>query len=290
MIKKCNNNLTWYRALYIQLNKFSYLILVVLLLMCKNSIGIETQEKSNITASTADLKKASIEKINLSLMSEEFPPYNFTVNNQFQGISADVLSYIIQNNSNEITFSKIEILPWARSYRLVQENPNTVLFAVTKTKEREKLFKWAGPISSAKNVLIGLKSKKIKIKSNEDILKYRIGIVRDDAASQLVFKKFQLDYNSKNIVIGTSSVPNIKMLFSGRVDLFAYDENVAKWLMKSEKLPINEVEVVDILAEGEHYFAFNKETPDEVVQKFQKSIDELRKSKELFKIQNKYSK
>lgn len=55
---------------------------------------------------------------------------------------------------------QIHVWPWARSYETVMRNQNAVLFSAARTKVREDMFKWAGPILT---LSIGLVAKKIKI-------------------------------------------------------------------------------------------------------------------------------
>lgn len=224
----------------------------------------------------------------LILMSEDFPPYNYVENDQLKGSSIELVYAILKKINAKQAPNRIEILPWARSYKLLQEKKNTVLFAMTRTKQRESLFKWVGPISSAKNVLIAMKNKHIKVNANSDFKNYRIGVVRDDAGEQLVSTKLHVD--KSKLIIGVNAAPNIRMLTSGRIDLFAYDENVARWTILKENLNHDDFETVLTLEEGKHYIAFNKEISDVVINKFQKALNELKTSGEYNKIMQKYLK
>jgi polar amino acid transport system substrate-binding protein len=71
------------------------------------------------------------------------------------GSSAEVVREILRrlNQPDNIT-----ILPWARGYHLLKSRPNVVLFSTTRTKERENLFHWVGPLCTSR---IGFYKKKI---------------------------------------------------------------------------------------------------------------------------------
>lgn len=222
----------------------------------------------------------------LYLMSEQFPPYNFEKDGRLQGISIDLMALCLDKLNSHLTREDIRILPWARSYKLLQERESTVLFAMTRTAQRENLFKWVGPISSSKNVLLARKDSQITIDSPEDIHRYRIGAVRDDAGEQLVHDQFGLERGEVELTSKANS--SLQQLKSGRIDLFAYDENVARWVMKEEGLDPDEYETVYIMSEGFHYFGFNKETPDELIEQFQRVLDELRKEGTVDLIQKRY--
>jgi len=224
----------------------------------------------------------------LILMTEEFPPYNFIEDGKLQGTSVDLMVLILEKMNSGQTRKDIRVLTWARSYKMVSEEKNTVLFVMTRTEERENLFKWVGPISTARNVLMAKKVKNIKISSADDVKKYKVGVVRDDAGEQLVIdrigiKKEDLDITSRGEL-------NIKKLNADRMSLIAYDENVAKWLIKKEGFNTEDFETVYVLQEGSHYFAFHKDTPDSLIMKIQSVLDEIKKEGEYDRILEKYLK
>lgn len=224
----------------------------------------------------------------LYLMSEEFPPYNYTENGEMKGTSIDLMDRILQKLHSKQNKNDIHILPWARAYNYLLKKENTVLFAMTRTQSREKLFKWVGPISTARNVLIARKARQIKISSVEDIQKYTVGAVRNDAGAQLLISEAGI--HEKAISLVSSAIQSIKMLSQDRIDLFAFDENVTAWLIKKNRLNPKEYETVFILQEGFHYFAFHQNTPDRIIENFQKALDEIKTQGEYDKILDQYLK
>ena len=92
---------------------------------------------------------------------------------------------------------------------MVQKDNNTVLFSMSRTSNREKLFKWVGPVVSAKIVVLAKKSDNYKINSIEDLNKYRIGTVAKDIGEQLLIKN---GTNKKNIKPTPDININIKKL------------------------------------------------------------------------------
>ena len=69
----------------------------------------------------------------------------------------------------------------------------------------------------------------------------------------------------------------IKMLNAGRIDLWSYGEITAKWLLKSYGFNPEDYEMVYVLSETETHYAFHLDTPDSLIQKFQQTLDELKK-------------
>ena len=234
----------------------------------------------------ASLLPAQGQTINdLTLMSEDFPPYNYVSAVGLKGSSIDLMVLILQELHSTINRSDIQILPWARSYILLQKDPNAVLFAMTKTGSRENLFKWVGPISTARNVLIGKKSRHFVINRPADLAEYQIGVVGNDAGQQLIE---QLGVPKDHEDIADSGELNVRKLVSGRFDLIAYDENVVRWILKNEGQNPDDYETVYLLNEGQHYFAFNKSVPDEIINEMQKTLDELKHMGAFQKILNQY--
>lgn len=224
----------------------------------------------------------------LVLMSEEFPPYNFSRDGKLQGTSIDLMVLCLEKLHSKLGRKDIKILPWARSYHSLLTEKNTVLFAMTRTPQREHLFKWVGPISDSLNVLIAKKTSNIRIRDSKNIVQYKIGVVRDDAGEQLVVEK--LGIAKDHLDIASEARFNILKLDAGRIDLFAYDENVAKWVIKQEGLNPSDFETVKVIGKGYHYFGFNRDTPDAVIRQFQNALDEIKKEGRYLKIINKYTK
>ena len=222
----------------------------------------------------------------LYFMSEQFPPYNYQEDGKARGISIEIVGRVLQQLNAETTINDIQFLPWARSYRVLQNRKNTALFVTVRTASREKLFQWAGPLSRARNVLLARKDRHIQIHTAQDLLRFQIGAVRDDAGGQLVEKK--LGIPRERLDISSDAIFNIRKLKLGRIDLFAYDENVAHWLIRKEGLNPADFETVYVLEEGLHYIAFNKETDPTLIRDIQRALDGLRTDGSIDRITQKY--
>ena len=224
-------------------------------------------------------------------MTENYPPYNFKSNNKLEGIAVELLLEILKKVNAKQTRKDIVLIPWQRGYHYTLTKNNHALFSTTRTKEREKLFKWVGPISKTSIGLIAKKSKKIKIKNISQISKYSVGVVREDIGEQLILK---LDIQPKYIrSIGGSDASNklILMLQRNRFDLLAYEINVIKWAMKKNNFTLSNYENIYTLKDAELYYAFHKDTPDETIKLLQSALDSIKKEGLFKKIlsQDKYT-
>lgn len=211
----------------------------------------------------------------LTILTEEFPPYNFTEDGRLRGISTDILRLMLAEAGMDVPVESFQVLPWSRAYNDVLSHPDTMLFSVTRTKERENLFKWIGPIAPNRNVLLARKDRRLIIRDFSDVLHLKVGAIRDDAGEQLLVAR---GYPLKWIDVTSDARSNILKLETGRIDLFAYPETVFKLLVSQGGKNVEDYETVFVLHEGYVYFAVNRNTPDETVQKLQKALDALKES------------
>ena len=211
----------------------------------------------------------------LSFITEAYPPYNFSDDNILRGIAVDLLVIASQQTPQPVQRSQIRLMPWARGYRTVLNTADTVLFSTTRTAEREALFKWAGPIATTRVVLLARKDRGIQIKSASDLQHYRIGAIHDDVGEQSVLA---LGIANDQLHISANADALARQLQAGRIDLWAYEENVANWFLRNAGFNNDEFETVYLLKQGELWFAFNREVSDEQIQPLQKALDELRNS------------
>lgn len=209
----------------------------------------------------------------LEFLTETYPPYNFESDGILKGISVDLLISASHKAGSPIMRKNIKLKPWARAYRSALEASNVTLFSTTRTKGREQLFKWAGPIAQTKIVILAKKSSSITINNADDLKLYTLGAIRDDVGEQLLRG---LSVPTENIRLSSNANSLVKKLDVGRIQLWAYEENVARWFIKNNGLDNYDFEVVYTLKVGELYFAFSKEVDDAVVSQFQKGLDEVK--------------
>jgi len=220
----------------------------------------------------------------LKIMTEIFSPYQFKdKDGKLTGISIDIVNAIKQKIGDD---SKIKIYPWARGVKLLDVKKNTVLFSMMRTATREDKYKWVGPINQLKIVFFKKKGSPITLESIDDARKVaRIGVTRKVANYDILAAM-----GFKNLVIfGGSDDKNIRKLLKGKIDLWPY-ENAAGLYNAKEMGKAGQIEVIPnvTLFSGGLYIAFNKTTDDKVIKQWQDAFNELRDTKIIEKIINKY--
>ncbi len=213
----------------------------------------------------------------LTFLTENYAPYNYQKDGEIRGTAVELLLKMFKQAGSARGVKDIEVMNWARAYKLAQDTENTVLFSTTRSETREDLFKWVGPISATKISIIGKKNSAIQINSVQDISQYRIGAIRDDIGELLLLNR---GVDPKNIYRTNSSENTAKMLIAGRIDLWAYEGSVAFWNLLEQGENPDDYEIIKVLEESYLYFAIQKDTSDYLVARLQTALDQLRAKEE----------
>lgn len=218
----------------------------------------------------ARLSWAGTSAVDLFYMTEQYYPYNYEKAGVLQGISVEILRRVWSELG--VGEQSVEVLPWARGYTLVQREPNTMLFSMARTPEREDLFQWVGPIATARFVLSAKKNRKIQIGSYDDIGHYSVGTLIDDVTDALL-EKIKPYARVESV---SDMAFNLKMLDNDRIDLVAYEEKSLQRLMTEHGYDPTSVETVFVLKETSVFFAFHRDTSEELIARFQEALDRVR--------------
>lgn len=210
----------------------------------------------------------------LVLLTENFPPYNMAKNGKnfaqdenINGIAVDIVREMFKRA--DITYSLTLRFPWERIYKLALEKPGYGVFVMARLPDREKLFKWVGPIGPDDWIMLAKADSKITLENLEQARKYKIGAYKGDAIAETLAKQ-----GLKPIVV-LRDQDNAKKLVNGQIDLWATGDPAGRYLARQEG--VNGLKTVLRFNSAELYLALNKDVPDETVAKLQAALDQLRK-------------
>ncbi|MBT3879834.1 MAG: transporter substrate-binding domain-containing protein [Candidatus Scalindua sp.] len=245
---------------------FQFLFIIALLASeCFGSIN-----ENGTTAGTSKLVEKSPTENHLTfrILTEEFPPYNFTDNEKISGISTEIVREILKKVNHP---DKLEVLPWMQGYNLLQEENNIILFSTTRSPMREDLFKWVGPLVPNNTVFFAKKGSGISISSMDDARKVKsIGVYKDDFGELLLKKK---GFNNLNSELDNKL--NVKKLAEGKIDLWIINELTGKHMARKVGLE-DKIEKVYAVQKDYMYIAFSKSTPDTVIKEWQNVLDTIK--------------
>lgn len=214
----------------------------------------------------------------LSIMTEElYPAAYHDEQGKVSGWAIDVVSELEHRTG---ATAPIAFYPWARAYKIALTTPDVLIFTMVRNAEREPLFKWIGPISRSRVVLLGLPDAKKKIHGVDDAKALRIGIVNNDAKGDLVRK---LGFANLNPV--TSITQNYRMLLDRRIDAMVVANTF--WQKQVRDLGYSTeqfAELVPLTDEIVSYLAFSQGTPDDTVRRWSDAFAAARNDGTLQKI------
>ena len=166
----------------------------------------------------------------LTVVTELTPPNQTLINNQVTGDSTELVKAIFAKANLQ---ANIELYPWARAYNMALKKPNTLIFSMAKTPEREALFHWIGEIATYQMGFVKLSSRSdINITSNEQAKQYKIAVQRHDLAAQRLTERGY-------VVVYTSDITkSYQLLMAGKVDLIIDDKNYISAM--AEQLALDE--------------------------------------------------
>ncbi|WP_085581826.1 MULTISPECIES: ABC transporter substrate-binding protein [unclassified Pseudomonas] len=221
----------------------------------------------------------------LVLLTENFPPYNMAKNGKnfaqdenIDGIATDIVREMFKRAG--LTYSLTLRFPWERVYKLALENPGYGAFVMARLPDRERLFKWVGPIGPDDWIMLARADSKITLETLNDARKYKIGAYKGDAIAETLTKQ-----GLKPTVV-LRDQDNAKKLVNGQIDLWATGDPAGRYLARQDG--VTGLKTVLRFNSAQLYLALNKEVPDETVARLQAALDQMRKDGVVDEIMGRY--
>uniref|UniRef100_UPI0032162A5A substrate-binding periplasmic protein n=1 Tax=uncultured Draconibacterium sp. TaxID=1573823 RepID=UPI0032162A5A len=202
----------------------------------------------------------------LTFLSEEYKPFNYSLNSLPTGLSCELLEKIC--NKLNIEF-EVEFREWDNAYNSALTTDNAILFSTVLNSNRRDLFNWVGPVASLDWNFYCASGNNFKLRDIDDAKEInKIGIIADYAMDDFLKEK-----GFTNLVYCNNISDAVTRLINGEIDLFpsnTYSINAAL-----ESIDQSEYAVTNLLTIKTEllYFAFNKNISLDIVEKFQKEVD-----------------
>lgn len=199
----------------------------------------------------------------VTVVTEDYPPFNMQKDSNTVGISTDILRGAFQKAGIDY---KISMFPWARAYDMATNDANTCVYSTTRTEEREGLFKWVGPLVRNDWVLFG-RVDSPKLTSLNDAKNYTIGGYQGDALTNYL-KAQGLKVDEAN-----ADRLNPQKLQAKRIDYWAAGAALGPYVASREGVTglVPELQI----KETQMFLACNKGVSDEVVTKLNAAIKQM---------------
>ncbi|WCE32418.1 substrate-binding periplasmic protein [Vibrio sp. SCSIO 43137] len=237
--------------------------------------------KSFILSTILLLITSVLSATELTFYTEESPPFQVAGNSQrMSGISVEILELAL----NETPYTaNYKILPWARAIDQLEKTPNSFLFSMIRTPQRENQYIWVGKLFAIEIHLWALKKNPhISISDVKDFQRYSIGAL---------YKNIEHDYFRSigledNLDLGYSPLKLTQKLFRNRVDIIPSNEHILKYQLTNEpslkNYKFSELERLITIEEisGEAYLVTNKKTPAAMVLQLRAALKKVRQTPE----------
>ncbi|MCO5365043.1 transporter substrate-binding domain-containing protein [Pseudomonas alliivorans] len=218
------------------------------------------------------------------VVTEEWPPYNYSENGQITGMTTEIVRAIMNVTGHDLT---IVLAPSMRASLILKMRPRTIMYSMFRTPEREHVYKWVGPILEEAIHPYQLAAAP-PVTSLEQLLHApqittRHAGLLPDMLQSLGFKN--LDKSA------TESVQLYRMLLSDRTAIIIGDTD-AGVAYQSRQLNIAPGTLRQIpieLYRSSLYIAFSRDCEDDVVDSWSSALETLRQSGELERIQRRYT-
>jgi polar amino acid transport system substrate-binding protein len=224
----------------------------------------------------------------LRIVTEELPPYNMTEDGRLTGMSTEVVQAVLKAIDMQ---ADIQSMPWARAYDIALNNENVLIYSITRTAEREKLFKWVGVVAPMHWYLYAKPDSGIRLTSLEDARQFQIATLKQDAGEQyLLANGFKL---GQNLQSNNKYIYNYEKFKLGRVDLWISIEANALYLArqagdKPDEVMMQVLSLPDLGANGGLNMAFSRQTPDALVERFRQGLASIQRDGSYARIAKKW--
>lgn len=193
----------------------------------------------------------------LNIVTENFPPAQYLDDNQ------QLTGHVVEKVRKALDASSIDysitINSWNTAFNTALRDPQTCIFSVSRSQEREEKFLWIAELAKLDAYFYALGSKDIKLENTEQAKKYRVAVLKNNYSHQYLLSKgfedgtnlLPMDSfdNIFNIVRSRQNSIDLVILPKQRAD-FQQSKQVAKDSLQP-LLPLN-------IKQPSLYFACNK--------------------------------
>jgi len=208
---------------------------------------------------------ADIADLDVLVVTEHLPPYQIGKDNNLIGGSVGIeIQKLIKAVLPEST---IEVVPWARAHQIALRRPNTIIFSLVRTPEREDKFMWIGKVAQIRTELITLRDSDLQpVETLSELKNIRIGVKRQDAVATFLNEN-GFEYG-KELVEIVFTMSTMRMLEKGRVETVPSNQQIIEFYCESAGCANSDFKTLYVFKElsEEFYLAASLGTDAELIE------------------------
>lgn len=207
---------------------------------------------------------------NITVYTEQWPPYNFMENQELKGSVTDIVKKVLKKMDIK---TQIELLPSARVMNVFKKSKKAIFFSLIMTPERKDQFKWIGPIARPTIFFYQNKSSQLKLATINDAKAASSICARD---SGLVVDQLKaLGFENIDTSATASSIYLKAILGRCELAISEAPKGYEYWMQKMNR-PLDSLKQTSVyLINSPLYIAATKDTSDVDIMKWQRELDKI---------------
>jgi polar amino acid transport system substrate-binding protein len=218
--------------------------------------------------------KANVADLDVLIVTEHLPPYQISKDNKL--IGGRVAIEIQKLMKTVLPESTIEVVPWARAHQLALVRPNTIIFSLVRTSEREDKFIWIGKVAQVRTELITLKDSELQlVETLSELKNTRIGVKRQDAVATFLNNN-GFEYGKELIEI-VYTMSTMRMLEKGRIETIPSNQQIIEFYCQNTGCANSDFKTVYVFKElsEEFYLAASLGTDAKLIENLKAEFTNL---------------
>ncbi len=219
------------------------------------------------------LSAAPLRASDFMAMTAPFPPYSINKGLHVQGIAVDTLAMIMTLSGVNMTSDDVKLMLWSHGLKLTAKGPHKIMLNVPKTNKLTPMFKWVGPVTVSKYVVISRKDGK-EISDLNQLNSHKVSSIRNSMPERALLAS---GVPKKALKQSVTHVIPLKQLKMKMVDYFVHTDSSAAYMMKAMGMKLKDYTVQMTFLEVPLYYAFSKDTKDSFIAKLNKNLVQMKK-------------
>lgn len=217
-------------------------------------------------------------------VTEESYPFQYMENKQLKGMAVEIVSEMSKRAGIK---AEHEVMAWKDAYERTQRDRNTCIYSAARLENRERLFKWVGPLVENRWAAFAKKGLKQKPAKLADLRYVRVGVLDGDAkVTYMMDNGIAYALNRVNDDALNPPLLTVDKNEPGKIDVWVTGYYSA--LTTAAKTNTTDIEHLFTFEKSPNYLACNSYMKDEQVQAMVAALAAMKKDGSHQKVVDKY--
>jgi len=215
------------------------------------------------------------------MLTDIHPPLQLIQGDELVGFGVDLVKAVAEQTGDKV---HIDQLPWLRALRVASAEPDTGVFTILRTPEREAEYQWVGPLIEVETALYA--GSRVK----EPVQNLKQASVAEKIA--LPRKWLAYDYLKKQGFANLYGVDTpeqmMRLLRMGRTDLVVADTISFSSLAHEAGMDRSDLRYQMPLMKQGAYIAFSLQTDAHLISRWQRALDKMKRDGQLNRLKERW--